>query len=333
MRRFFQCLTLCILTCIFALPAQAVTFKIASNAPEGTAWMNDMRAVADRIAFRTEKRVQIKYFGGGVMGNGNNVLRKIRIGQLQGSMFTFGQLSDVCPDLRLYSLPFIYRNDAEMNAVRKELDPILHKKLKSKGFETFHFAAGGAAFIMSDEPMTTLDGLRKKKVWIPQGDTMSYAVMDALGIAPVTLPITDVLTGLQAGLVDIIAAPPLGAIVMQWHTRTKALTKTPITYTFGVLGIAQKAFAKLNPKDQNIVREELNATMRAFDAGTAHDNTEALKVLKSRGMDIVELTPQDVNKIRGITEKVMQDLADKGAFDATLYARIQKKLSTMRGGQ
>src|SRR5690349_9200828 len=85
--------------------AQADTIKIATVAPDGTAWMKELRASADVVKQRTEGRVEVKFYPGGVMGDPATVLRKIKIGQLQGGAFTGGEISGVVPDAQLYSLP------------------------------------------------------------------------------------------------------------------------------------------------------------------------------------------------------------------------------------
>jgi len=77
--------------------ASAATLKIATISPEGSMWMEKMRKGADQVEKETEKRVAMKFYPGGVMGNDNAVLRKIRIGQLQGGAFVAGSLSQFFP--------------------------------------------------------------------------------------------------------------------------------------------------------------------------------------------------------------------------------------------
>src|SRR5689334_19121744 len=93
----------------------ATTMKIATVAPDGTAWMREMRAGADALKKRTEGRVEIKYYPGGVMGDEPSVLRKIKIGQLQGGAFTGGELSAIVKDAQIYSLPFLFKNQEEVD--------------------------------------------------------------------------------------------------------------------------------------------------------------------------------------------------------------------------
>src|SRR5690606_19697027 len=185
------------------LPISAQTFKIATLAPDGSSWMNDMRAAAEEIGKRTDNRVQFRFYPGGVMGNDQSVLRKIRIGQLHGAAFTAGSLAEVYPDINVLGLPFLFRNLDEVDYLRSQLDPVLRKGLEDAGFVNFGFAEGGFAKVMSTRPIRKTTDLNNEKAWVPDNDKISYRVMSALGVSPVRMPITDVLTGLQTGLMSV----------------------------------------------------------------------------------------------------------------------------------
>ena len=148
-------------------------FKIATIAPEGSEWMLQHRAAADEIKARTEGRVVFKFYGGGVMGNDKKVLRKMRIGQLQGAAFSSSGLIERYPDIVLYGLPFIFRSQAEVDFIRSKYDAELIAGLREAGFETFGFASGGFATFMSAQPVESHADLKGKKIWVPEGDETS----------------------------------------------------------------------------------------------------------------------------------------------------------------
>ncbi|MEJ2200842.1 MAG: TRAP transporter substrate-binding protein DctP [Desulfuromonadaceae bacterium] len=220
-------LLLITLLLLFALPVTATTLKLATLAPEGSDWMTQMRQGAAEIKALTEGRVEIKIFGGGVMGNEKNMLRKIRIGQLQGGAFTGGGLAEVYPNLRLLTLPFLFNTLDEVDRVRAEFDPILMQGLADQGLVSFGLAEGGFALLMGNQPLTRIEDLKNQKVWVPEGDRVTAAVMQALELSPTSLPISDVLTGLQTGLIHIVGVSPIGALAFQWHTRVKYINETP----------------------------------------------------------------------------------------------------------
>ncbi len=82
-----------LLACV-GFVASAADLKIATVAPDGSHWMQQMRAGAEEIKTRTAGRVTVKFYPGGVMGNDSQVLRKIRANQLQGGAFASGGLAD-----------------------------------------------------------------------------------------------------------------------------------------------------------------------------------------------------------------------------------------------
>jgi TRAP-type C4-dicarboxylate transport system substrate-binding protein len=302
--------------------ASATTLKIATVTPEGSQWMKNLRESAQEIKQRTDGRVQIKYYGGGVMGNDTKVLGKIRIGALQGGAFTPAALSDIYPDLNIYGMPLVFDSEEEAAYVRKRLDSKLQEGLEAAGYINFGFASGGFAIVMSNTPVKGLDDLKGKRVWVPEGDSISYASMEALSLAPVTLPLTDVLTGLQTGLIDIVAMSPIGALVLQWHTKIKYMTEIPLVYTVGFMAVDKRAFNKLGEADQQVIRDVMQETYEKFDRANLEDNREARDALLNSG---IESVPFDAEEVARLRERLMvsnRKIGEEGAFDIALYDRM-----------
>ena len=326
MKKLFQT----ILVLAFSLPLQAATLKIATVTPEGSQWMKDMRASAKEIKERTEGRVQIKYYGGGVMGNDQKVLSRIRIGSLQGGAFTPTALSSQYPNLNLYGLPMMFDSEEEAAFARSHLDSKLSAGLEKAGFVNFGFAAGGFAVLMSNTPIDSLDDLKGKKVWIPEGDEISRRAMEALSLSPVTLPLTDVLTGLQTGLIDIVAMSPIGALVLQWHTKVKYITELPLVYTLGFMAVDRRAFGKLSDADQAIVREVMTRTYANFDKANLVDNRGARDALLNTGIEVVPVTTEEYEKVRAALMTLNADLANQGHLDKELFDEMLRYVDEYR---
>ena len=302
--------------------AEAATLKIATVTPEGSEWMTELRASAKEIRERTDGRVDIKYYGGGVMGNDTKVLGRIRIGSLQGGAFTPSALSDIYPDLNLYGLPMVFNSEEEVAYVRERMDNTLVAGLEEAGFVNFGFAAGGFASVLSNTPIRSLDDLRGKRVWVPEGDQISYASMEAMSLSPVTLPLTDVLTGLQTGLIDIVAISPIGALVLQWHTKVKYMTEMPLVYTLGLMAVQKKAFEKLSEADQVVVREVMERTYSEFNEANVEDNIAARDALVNAGIELVEFDQAEIDRLRRAMAESNQALGEEGSFSLELYAEM-----------
>ena len=325
-------LLLLVLLTIGIAPAGAQTLKIATIAPEGSSWMQDMRAGAKVIEANTNGRVKFKFYGGGVQGNDKQVQRKMRTGQLHGGAFTSGGLSSFQPEADLLSLPLLFDSIEEARYVRDRLDGELRQRLEDAGYVNFGLAAAGFAHMMSNKPLQSLADLDGRKIWIPEGDRAGFAALRALGVAPVVMPVTDVMTGLQTDLLDSVAVPPVGAVVFQWHTRLKYVTDTPLAYVYAALLIDRTAFERLQPEDRQVVREVMEGIYRKFDKYGVRDNQEAMQALLDSGLARVEPAADEVNKWRGIVSRSHMELAAQGEFDRDLLERLQGLIAEYRSG-
>ena len=319
-----------LLTVAFSAGAGAADVKIATVLPENTQWMKDMRAGATQIRERTEGRVNLKFYSGGVQGNPGKVLRKIRIGQLHGGAFTPTDLQQVYPDLNIYGLPFLFESEDEVNYVRERVDPKLARGLEAAGFVSFGFSSGGFAIVMSNVPVRSHDDLKGRKIWVPEGDLISYETMKGLQLSPVTLPITDVLTGLQTGLIDIVAMSPAGALVLQWHTKVDYLTKLPILYSMGLLAIDKRAFERIGPADQAVVREIMSGIYSEWNAENQQDAENALQALIKSGIEPVEPGAGEQEKLQQLMQQQNRAMAGKGMFSQELLEEVLTHIDTYR---
>lgn len=316
--------------CCVGTAATAADIKIASVAPDGSHWMQQMRAGADEIQKRTSGRVVIKFYPGGVMGNDAQVLRKIRVGQLQGGAFTAGGLGERYGGLNLYGIPLLFRSLDEVDVVRSRLDEKLRQGLEDAGFVSFGFTEGGFANLLSNEPIHSVEDMRRKKVWVPDGDAISFLAMQALGLSPVVLPVTDVLTGLQTGLIEVAFASPVAALVLQWHTKVRYFTALPVSYSMGIFAIEKRAFNALSAEDQQVVREVMGRTMGGLDRQAREDNERATEVLVSSGLQRVDVNAADVAVWRQTIESIYPQLRGRPDIDAAMFDELLAILADYR---
>jgi TRAP-type C4-dicarboxylate transport system substrate-binding protein len=316
---------------LLSWPAAAVTFKVATVSPDGSGWMTRLREAAKEISERTDGRVTFKFYPGGVMGDDKAVLRKIRSGQLHGAVLTAGGLVQVYSDIQLYTLPMIFNNLEEVDYVRERMDPTLMAGLRRNGFVGFGIAEVGFAYAMSKVDVDTFDDIRDERVWIPDGDPGAELAIRTFGITPIPLSIADVLGGLQTGLINTVAVPPVGAIALQWHTQLKYVFDLPLLYVYGLLVVRDKQFDRLDPADQKVVSEVMGKAVREVNAQDRKDHERAVEVLKSQGLVFRVPTPEEAARWKALAVKASDELIDQGVISADLYQKLEDELETYRG--
>ncbi|MDH4107278.1 MAG: TRAP transporter substrate-binding protein DctP [Gammaproteobacteria bacterium] len=306
--------------------------KIATLAPQNSSWAEQFRAASDTIGDRTQGRVKLKFYWGGAQGNEQKVLQKIKIGQLHGGTFSPTDFQEQYPDLNIYGLPFLFENFAEVEYVRQQMDRRLVDGFDDRGFQTFGFASGGFAYVLSNQPVRGHGDLIGKKVWLPQGDLISYEAMKSLQLSPVPLPITDVLTGLQTGLIDIVAIPPVVALALQWHTKVKYLTQVPVLFVVGFMAIDERVINKLDPADRAVVAEVLRDVYVDVNAASAAESENATQALLSVGIEDVKPAEGEFERIRSSLVATNRQMAEKGMFSAAMYDEIRQHIEDFRSG-
>jgi TRAP-type C4-dicarboxylate transport system substrate-binding protein len=313
--------------------AGATTLKIATLAPAGTTWMKEMKAGAKLIKQRTEGRVKLKFYPGGVMGNDQSVHRKIKIGQLHGGAFTPGGLARIDSSIQSLGLPMLFRSLDEVDYVRARMDEVLKQRMEAKGFVILGISEGGFARILSQQPMRDLESIRASKVWMPEGDRVGQTVFKALGISPISLPISDVFTGLQTGLIETIPVNPTSAIAFQWHTSAAYMTDVPITFLIGVLAVQQKAFNRLSAEDQAVVREEMGKIFKRLDKLNRDDNQAAKAALANQGIAFVEPQAGEVERWREISNRSIDEMIEGGVIPRDVVEQVRSHLQSFRSSQ
>ena len=310
----------------FATPSYAAVIKIATLSPDGTAWMKKMRQAAKEISKRTDKRVKIKFYPGGVMGDESAVLRKMRINQLQGAAITSGALTRFYKDTSLYGMPFLFNSQEEVIYVRKQMDNLIIKGLEKKGLISFGLAESGFVYLLSNNPVLSITDLKKEKFWIPDNAAAQNTVK-AFDLNPIPLPFGDVLAGLQTHLIDTIASSPIAAIALQWHTQVKYLTDMPAIYGWATLVISKKALKKLKKNDRAIVYTIMEQAFKEIDIENQADNKAALAALKSQGINFVIPTEEQVNEWKSIAFKGNKNLVENGYNSKKMFNLVKKHIA------
>jgi TRAP-type C4-dicarboxylate transport system substrate-binding protein len=320
------------LTVMFALPVSAQqVIKIGTIAPDGSSWMREFRTAAAEVQTGTQGRVQVKFYPGGVMGSDTVVLRKIRLGQLQGGALTASELDGVCKDAPVYSVPFQFNNQAEVDAVRKVVDPMLVDCFQKGGMRMLGLAGGGFAYLMSTHELRSRDDLKSSKVWVPANDRIGEMTFKNGGITPIPLPLSDVFTSLQTGLVDTVGNTFSGAVILQWHGKIKYIIDLPLTYIPAYFLIDEKVFVKASAADQAVLLKAFNGAMTRIDTANRRDNVQALAAMQKGGTKLLTSPPAEAARWREIGVSTARQLQQQNAFSPPVVAAIQRVLATQRG--
>ena len=230
-------------------------------------------------------------------------------------------------------MPLAFNNYDEVDAVRAELDPVIEQGLEEGGWVSFGLVDGGFAYVMSENPVKSLDDLRDQKLWLPANDEASAKASKAFELSPIMLNIGAVLTSLQTGAINAFAAPPVAALTLQWYSRVNYVTDMPLLYTFGLLGIHEKYFKRISPEDQKVVRDVLGATFDTLDTESRKENLSAFQAVQQQGLEVIQPSEAQHSEWKDYADRATAELVEEGEISQDMLDRLNGILAKQRAGQ
>jgi TRAP-type transport system periplasmic protein len=204
--------------------------------------------------------------------------------------------------------------------------------VRKNGFELLGMSGGGFAYLMSTKDLKSREDLKSAKVWVPQGDEIAELTFKTAGVTPVPLPLSDVYTSLQTGLIDTAANTTAGAIAFQWHTKIKHVVDMPLIYVVGEVLIDKKTYDALTPADQKAVSDAFNAGFAHLEQINRSDNTSARDALAKQGITFFSPDAAERTKWEGIGAETYKQLTTQHAFSPELQKALDAALAEARGG-
>ena len=309
--------------------AETLEIKIATLAPEGSSWIKTFHAIDEEVRIKTDKQVGFKFYPGGVLGDEKDMIRKMYIGQINGAALTSAGLSAIYSEMDVFQIPFLFKSYHEVDYVLEEMNAFFQKGFEENGYILLGWSEGGFVRLMSTKPVTTLDDLRKLKVWTWEGSPMTKAIFDQANVSAIPLTVPDVLVGLQTGLVDVVYAPPSGAISLQWFTKIKYITDVKLIYLIGGLVMQKKVFNKISPDHQKILLETCRRHMNELKATVRKENEEAIQVMVKYGVKIITPSASQVAEFIKVSNQAMQRLEGE-SFSKKIRDEVTAKIEAYR---
>ena len=282
--------------------AQTTVIKLATLVPEGSVWDKSMRDMGAEWTTSTQGRVTLRVYPGGVAGDEPDLVRKMRLGTLQAAAVTTAGLSSIDPAFQMFNIPMFFDSYPELDAVLSKMTPILRERLEAKGFILLGWGHGGWVYFFTKTPVRGVDELKKTRMFAWAGDDAMIGRWKANGFNPVPLAATDILTGLQTGMLDSYPTTPLLGLTLQWYKQTPYMVGVGLAPLVGGLVMTKQAWAKLSAAD----RLKISASSRKLEARlhteVPKQDTTAIGEMQKRGLTVVKVTAADVEKYRATAQ-------------------------------
>jgi tripartite ATP-independent transporter DctP family solute receptor len=311
---------------------EPVVLKLATVAPDGTPWAEQLQRFKARVEAEAPGRVRLKAFLGGTLGDETTTVAETRRGTIAMWGGSTGALGSVVPELQLLELPYLFRTNEEADHI---LDEVVfedfRKLLAERGYVLLFWAENGYRSMGTKfGPVHTIADLKGRKMR-SQESSVHLETYRALGASPVPISVTEVLSGLQTGVVDGFDNTPLFAFAASWYQGVKHYTVTDHIYQPGVVVISKKVFDGLAPDLQKVLVGNPKAQAVDGRIGVRALTPYLLQNFSAAKVEVHRLTEAEKAEFARLTLPVHQKFIEgEGKAVAPLYKKIQASLAALR---
>lgn len=280
---------------LLAEGSQVTTIKMATLAPSGSTWMNIIQEMVKELHDKSDGKIRIKIYPGGVLGDERDMVRRMKIGQLHCATMTTIGISIIQKEALIFQLPLMFQSYEELDYARENLHSAMEESFEQKGFILLGWGDVGPVHIFSKNPIQNKEDLRKSKIWGWVDDQIAMALCKEGGITPIPLSVSEVLPSLQTGIVNAAPSTPLACIALQWFSKFKFMSDLPMSIAIGATVMTKKQFDQLDASTQTLVHDVAKQYHLKLTQRIRKDNDESIETLKKNGIRIVPVT-QDAKK-------------------------------------
>lgn len=300
----------------------AVTLRIATIAPSDSTWVRVLNAWNNAIRQRTANRLQFRIFAGGSAGDERDVLRKMRVGQLDGALLTTVGLAQIVRPVFVLHAPGVCTNYAKSDAVRTQLASTFEGDFRAAGFEVVGWCDFGAARIFANRAIVAPADLRRTRMWVWRDDLLFRAMLQAANVTGVELGLPEVYDALGTERIDAFTATAIAATSLGWHTRATHVTSGSHHMLLGATAFKKETLDAL-PADSKTALLETAAQAHASLARTVRrDDERALATILAGRVVQTNTAPQ-----QAAWDAVYRDARNQFAgrlYPPELLARVEQ---------
>jgi TRAP-type C4-dicarboxylate transport system substrate-binding protein len=232
-----------------------VVLRMASPAPEGTAWAREARALDREIQALTHGEVRIKYYLGSITGDELETAERIRRGQLDGIASGGTLCNRLAPSMRVLRVMGLFQSRDESAYVSGRLKGVFDEEFAKKGFVNLGELGVGPDIVFSRTPVRTMAELRQTKLWVWDLDEMYRLQMQAMGLKAIPTPIEQAGRAYDEGQLDGFIAVPTAALAFQWSSRVKHFNDLHVGFLRGCFILSSRAYDQLSVQQQEALKE------------------------------------------------------------------------------
>ncbi|MCK5735462.1 MAG: TRAP transporter substrate-binding protein DctP [Spirochaetaceae bacterium] len=322
---------LLVLAFVVFTPLSALTVKLGSPFPEGSSWDSSLKRMAAEWSEISGGQVRMRIYPGGVAGDQADMIRKMRIGQLDAAVLTPFGLQSIVPNTFVLSLPGLFKSNAELDYVIEEFVPGFDDDFVAEGFRILAWSKSGWAYFFSKTPARTPRLLMNEKLSVSNADEEAAVNFKALGFNVVPTALNELMVALQSGMVSSFYAPPMAAAAYQWFALAPYMIDFPLGPVLGGFVISERTWQRIPERYHVEFKAAIETVAADFYSESERLNTQAMNVMNRHGLKVEELGSAEMDQWYEVMTSGHKLVVGDGKWiDEGLYQSLISSLEGLR---
>jgi TRAP-type transport system periplasmic protein len=305
-----------------SLSAQTI-IRLGTLVPKGSRWHEILLNMGEEWKKASGGKVELKIYPGGEQGDEPEMVQKLRIKKLQAVALSGAGLSGIDAAVAALQIPMMLSSYDEVDYVRDRISERLEKGLAQRGFIVLNWGDAGWIHFFTKQPASRPEEIRRMKLCVLQGDNSTFELYKINGFQPVSLAATDILTGLQTGLIDAFQAPPLVALSNQWFGGAKNMLDVPFAELVGATVISKDVWDTIPAPVQKEMMQSARTAGVALREEIRKSEASSIPLMQQFGLNVVHADPKAVAEWRALAEGIWPKLRGQ-AVPADLFDQVKR---------
>jgi TRAP-type C4-dicarboxylate transport system substrate-binding protein len=302
--------------------------RLATLAPRSSDLVRGFVKIDKGLRKATGGKWGIKLYPSGIAGDEKDVIRKIRVGQMDGTAVTSVGLSQVLRELAVLTAPGAIESYQQLERVQQALNKEWEAKLEAEGFRLVGWGEIGMLRYFSNAPVHKPSDLKNMRPWVwPEAHTMK-ATWHAIGCTGVPLGVPEVYGALQTRMIDAIISTAIAVVALQWHAKLSYVTERTHGPLVGGMVISTEKWNSLPAEVQAALSEQISSNYQGDNLQIRKDDLKAYKKLTKRGYQAVPYTKEGEAEYQRIAKQSRESLVGR-VYSKELLERVMR---VARGG-
>ena len=311
-----------LLGCVTPAMPQTV-IKMGTLAPDGSPWHQTLQSMGERWRKISAGQVKLVIYPGGVLGDEPDMVNKMRIGQIQAAGLSGAGLSGIEPGVMALQIPMMFDSYEELDYVRERVAPRLEKMVEARGYVVLNWGDVGWVHFFTTRPASRMGDMRKMKLLTLAGDNDTLELWKANGFRAVPLAATDILTGLQTGLVEAVPNTPLFALLDQSFGIARNMIDVKWAPLIGATVITRRMWDSLPTAQRSDMMKAAREAGVSLRDGIRKMGDEAIVTMQKRRLQVIHADAAALAEWRREAEGVYPKLRG-GQVPAELFDEVRK---------